>query len=163
MTTENSPSHDAFDLDALCALAERLQQHQSLRHDPHQAMPAELTDVVLAAFLARNLRQGGFAQLIFNAQGQYLGEMAQMLQNFNASNTLAFYEQAVRICLADKAGYQSFLASDYVEALAVKNPLHEVSLDYYESSPQFAQEAWPSLRQACAIAEQWLNIGNEVK
>ena len=157
MTTENSPSPDAFDLDALCALAERLQQQQSLRQSPHQAMPAELTDVVLAAFLARNLRQGGFAQLIFNAQGQYLGEMAQMLQNFKASNTLAFYEQAVRICLADKAGYQSFLASDYVGALAVKNPLHEVSLDYYESSPQFAQEAWPSLSKACAVATQWLN------
>ena len=121
------------------------------------AVTFSATDVVLAAFLARNLRQGGFAQLIFNAQGQYLGEMAKMLQNMNASNTLHFYEQAVRVCLADKAGYQSFLSSDYVGALAVKNPLHEVSMDYYESSPQFAQEAWPSLSKTCVTATQSLN------
>ena len=156
MTQENTGTEDAFDLDALCALAERLQQHQSAPGQ-QQAAPVEATDVVLAAFLARNLRQGGFAQLIFNAQGQYLGEMAKMLQNMNASNTLHFYEQAVRVCLADKAGYQSFLSSDYVGALAVKNPLHEVSMDYYESSPQFAQEAWPSLSKACVTATQWLN------
>ena len=42
-------------------------------------------------------------------------------------------------------------------ALAVKNPLHEVSMDYYESSPQFAQEAWPSLSKACVTATLWLN------
>ena len=155
MTQDISHLNEEFDLDALCALAERLQQHQSAE-GLQQAAPAEATDVVLAAFLARNLQRGGFAQLVFNAQGQYLGEMAQMLKNFNASNTLNFYEQAIRICRADKAGYQSFLSSDYVGALAVKNPLHEISLDYYESSPQFAQEAWPSLRKACAVAQHWL-------
>ncbi len=95
MTQENTGTEDAFDLDALCALAERLQQHQSASGQ-QQAVPVEATDVVLAAFLARNLRQGGFAQLIFNAQGQYLGEMAKMLQNMSASNTLHFYEQAPR-------------------------------------------------------------------
>ena len=85
-------------LESLCALAVKLQHGTaSTSHPPQQVM-----DVVLAAFVARNLINGGFAQLFFNAGGEYLAEMAQMFQNFNASNTLRFYEQAVRICLADK-------------------------------------------------------------
>ena len=71
MTAEHHPSEEPLGLEALCALAVKLQHGTaSTSHPPQQVM-----DVVLAAFVARNLTNGGFAQLFFNAGGEYLAEM----------------------------------------------------------------------------------------
>ena len=152
MTAEHHPYEEPLGLEALCALAVKLQHGTaSTSHPPQQVM-----DVVLAAFVARNLTNGGFVQLFFNAGGEYLAEMAQMFQNFNASNTLRFYEQTVRICLADKKAYQDFLAGDFVSASPFKNALHEVSLGYFAAATHFEDEAQPLLGQACTVAARWL-------
>ena len=139
-------------LESLCALAVKLQQGIANTSRP----PQQVMDVVLAAFVARNLPRGGFAQLFFNARGEYLAEIAQMFQKFNASNTLRFYEKAVRICLADKKAYQVFLAGDFVSASPFKNALHEVSLDYFAAATHFEDEAQPLLGLACTGAARWL-------
>ena len=152
MTAENHPPKEPMSLESLCALAVKLQQGIANTSRP----PQQVMDVVLAAFVARNLPRGGFAQLFFNARGEYLAEIAQMFQKFNASNTLRFYEKAVRICLADKKAYQVFLAGDFVSASPFKNALHEVSLDYFAAATHFEDEAQPLLGQACTVAARWL-------
>lgn len=156
MTAENSLPEDAVPHEELLDLGARLQQAVKTRVDPRQPVAQAVTDVMLAAFVARNLHQGGFAQLFFNAQGGYLREMADMMQNVNASNTLNLYERAVRVCLADKSGYQCFLASDFVSDSALKSALHEVSLDYFASGLQFELEAAAQLRLVCQQARIWL-------
>ena len=161
MTAENSLSEDAVSHEELLDLGTRLQQALKNRADTQQPAAQVVTDVMLAAFVARNLHQGGFAQLFFNAQGGYLREMADMLQNVNARNTLNLYERAVRVCLADKPGYQSFLASDFVSDSTLKNALHEVSLDYFASGLKFEDEAAAQLRTACRQARQWLISADE--
>ena len=161
MTAENSLPEDAAPHEELLDLGARLQQALKSRADSQQPVAQAVTDVMLAAFVARNLHQGGFAQLLFNAQGGYLREMAEMLRNVNASNTLNLYERAVRVCLADKLGYQSFLASDFVSDSTLKNALHEVSLDYFASGLKFEDEAAAPLRTACLQARQWLISAEE--
>ena len=152
MTAENHSPEEPMSLESLCALAVKLQQGTAKTSRP----PQQVMDVVLAAFVAHNLPRGGFAQLFFNARGAHLAEIAQMLQNFKASNTLHFYEEAVRVCLADKQAYQDFLGGDFVSASPFKNALHEVSLGYFATATSFADEAQPLLGQACAVAERWL-------
>ena len=161
VTAKNSLSEDAVSHEELLDLGARLQQALKNRADSQQPVAQAVTDVMLAAFVARNLHHGGFAQLFFNAQGGYLREMADMLQNVNARNTLNLYERAVRVCLADKLGYQSFLASDFVSDSTLKNALHEVSLDYFASGLKFEDEAAAQLRTACRQARQWLISADE--
>lgn len=157
MTAEKTVPQEAAAWDGLWRLSAQLQQEipraQALQRD----VPQAVREVVLANFLAHHVRQGGFAQLFFNAQGKHLAEMAKMLQNVNAVNTLHFYERAVRVCLADKPAYQQFLASDFVSESALKNALHAVSLDYFASAPRFEAEAITGLQAAGQSAQQWLD------
>ena len=151
-----STDKQAFTLETLTGLSEQLQQARQNAASADEAMPPQVMNVMLAAFVAYHLHKGGFAQLLFNAQGAYLAQIAQMLQNINARNTLHFYESAVRICLNDKSGYQDFLAGDFVSPGAFKNALHEVSLDYFASAPHFMDEAQPLLMEICSVARDWL-------
>lgn len=155
MTGATNAQQPAVNLQMLEALSAELGNR--LQQVPQSPAPQEVTDVMLAAYLAHNLTRGGFAQLFYNAGGQYLAEMAQMLQKFKTSNTLTHYENAVRVCLADQAAYQEFLASDFVTGSAFKNALHEVSLDYFRSSPAFLDEAGAELNDAIVRAKEWLS------
>ncbi len=105
-----------------------------------QQNPSRLS-LLLAARFEYDVRKGGFAQLIYNMNGNCLGAIEDMLIRSNASVAHAHYVQAIHVCLSDKAEYQRFLVSGYTEPNGIKDALHEVSVDYFSKEQPFALEA----------------------
>jgi hypothetical protein len=104
--------------------------------------------LLLAVRFEHDVRQGGFAQLFYNLNGAYLGEMEDMLLEANASVAHDHYARAAQVCLANKAEYARFMASNYTDANAVKDALHEVTLAYHAQRVPFATEAAALLQRA---------------
>lgn len=97
--------------------------------------------LLLAVRFEHDVRQGGFAQLFYNLNGAYLGEMEDMLLQANAPIAHTHYLRAARACLANKPEYARFLASNYTDANPLKDALHEVTLAYFAQGVPFATEA----------------------
>jgi hypothetical protein len=105
---------------------------------------------VLAARFDYDVTKGGFAQFLYNMQGELLGEVEDMLIGANAVVAHAAYIRAIETCLADKAEYQRFLASTYSEENRIKNALHMVTLAYFAKKIPFTVEAHAYLMKALA-------------
>ena len=118
--------------------------------------PGNVHFVALADFFRYNVHKGGFAQLIFNLQGEYLEEMEQMLLHAPAPVAHTFYLKAVETCLGDEEGYRAFVAGDYVSANRVKDALHAVTLEYYEKRKKFVEEVGPFVERTRYDVENWL-------
>ncbi len=78
-----------------------------------QKQPAKLL-LLLAARFEYDVRQGGFAQLLYNMNGNFLAEIEDMLLAASAPVARDYYLRAVRACLDKKPDYQRFLASDFL-------------------------------------------------
>lgn len=120
------------------------------------ALPPEITAVLLARFFDYHVTQGGFAQLLYNARGAYLQEMEDMLLNANAVVAREHYVQAIQLCLQQQETYAAFLANDYREENTLKNGLHGISLAYFRTGPGFTEEYSGYIQQATAVTEAWL-------
>lgn len=112
------------------------------------ALEPNRRNLALAARFDHDVRKGGFAQFLYNMQGELLGEVEDMLIGANAVVAHEAYVQAVETCLADKAEYQRFLASRYIEENRIKNALHTVTLAYFAKKTPFAVEAHAYLVKA---------------
>lgn len=147
--------------ESLVATTEKLQALTHLIQDTMQAQaggdrpPARVFAVYLASFFQSNLDQGGFAQLLYNARGENLAEMNDMLYLASATHALESYLQAVSLCLDDLEGYQAFLASDFVSPSDVKNGLHLVSIEYFQKNSSFLAEAAAFVDQSEPIVRAW--------
>lgn len=95
----------------------------------------------LAGQFDYNVRKGGFSQLLYNMQGNYLSEMESMLIEANAVIAKEFYVQAISACLADKVEYQHFLASNYLAPNKLKDNLNNISLAYFSKNTPLIQES----------------------
>ena len=96
---------------------------------------------LLAVKFNYDVNQGGFAQLLYNLKGKFLADVENMLIGAKAAVAHDYYVVAVRICLKDKAGYFRFLASDYLEANAVKHALQLLSFAYLQRRVDFIEVA----------------------
>src|SRR4051794_37668003 len=96
---------------------------------------------LLAVKFNYDVKQGGFAQLLYNLRGEFLADVEDMLIAANAAVAHDYYVRAVTVCLESKADYFRFLASDYAEANAVKHALQLLSVEYLQRRIDFAQEA----------------------
>jgi hypothetical protein len=103
------------------------------------AMEAPLPHLLAAKF-NYDVTQGGFSQLFFNLQGQYLSETEDMLIAAEAHVAHTFFVRAVEVCLANREEYQRFLASDYLSNNDVKDKLHGVTIEYFNSGTDFSDE-----------------------
>lgn len=99
-----------------------------------------LRNIYLAGYFDYNVKQGGFAQLLFNLKGENLEDVESMLKEVNAITALEFYKKALQKCLQNVTEYQRFLSSNYVEANDTKDSLHLISLDYFKNSIEFSDE-----------------------
>ena len=99
------------------------------------------TDAALARYFRDQVENGGFAQLLFNLQGEYLAEIGELLDRAGASVAALHYEQAIVACLADETAYQAFLASDFVSDNPLKSMLQRCSIDYFAAGVPFDREA----------------------
>ncbi len=95
----------------------------------------------LAARFEYEVRQGGFAQLLYNMQGNWLAELEDMLIAASATVAQEYYVRAIQACLSNKPEYRRFLASNFTDANSVKDALHIVSIEYFAQKAPFAIEA----------------------
>lgn len=127
------------------ALEQRLSElrAEARRSDLAQVQTADLRrfHLLLAARFEYDVRQGGFAQLFYNMQGDFLADMEDMLIAADAPVAHEYYVRAVRACLKDKANYTRFLESNYTDENEVKTALQLLSLEYMSKQTPFAAEA----------------------
>ena len=88
------------------------------------------------------VRQGGFAQLLFNMRGENLAAMEDMLIAVGAPRAQDFYVRAIREALADRDAYRELL-SDWHSAAAVnlRSSLQLLSVEYLTGGPSLEREA----------------------
>lgn len=96
---------------------------------------------LLAVKFNYDVKQGGFAQLLYNLRGEFLAEVEDMLIAANAAVAHDHWVRAATICLEDKPAYFRFLASEYAEANGVKHALQLLSVEYLQRRADFADEA----------------------
>jgi hypothetical protein len=96
---------------------------------------------LLAVKFNYDVKQGGFAQLLYNMQGNLLAEKEDMLIAANAAVAQDYYVRAVTICLENKEEYFRFLSSNYTDTNNVKHSLQLLSVEYLQKRIDFADEA----------------------
>jgi len=96
---------------------------------------------LLAVKFNYDVKQGGFAQLLYNLQGEYLAEVEDMLITANATVAQDYYLRAVTTCLENKDEYFRFLSSNYTDANDVKHSLQMLSVEYLQQRIDFTNEA----------------------
>jgi len=95
---------------------------------------------LLAVKFNYDVKQGGFAQFIYNLQGEFLADVENMLIAANAAVAHDYYVRAVTVCLESKADYFRFLTSNFTEANGVKHALQLLSVEYLQKQIDFAKE-----------------------
>jgi hypothetical protein len=88
---------------------------------------------------------GGFAQLLFNARGQGLAEIEDLLIAVGAPRAQDFYVRAIRLVLADRDAYRAFLDDwDDPAAAGLRGELQLLGVEYLTGSPGLDEEtaAW---------------------
>lgn len=102
--------------------------------------PAALPFLLAVKFNC-DIKQGGFAQLLYNLRGEFLANVEDILIAANAAVAHDYWVRAVTTCLEDKPAYFRFLASDFAAANAVKHALQLLSVEYLQRRADFADEA----------------------
>jgi hypothetical protein len=103
--------------------------------------PSKALPYLLAVKFNYDVKQGGFSQLLYNMQGNFLAEIEDMLIAANAIVAQDYYVRAVTICLENKEEYFRFLSSNYTNANDVKHSLQLLSVEYLQKRIDFANEA----------------------
>lgn len=146
---------DATQFDELYKMAEAIRAAVQARGG--ERPPPAVYSISLAKYFDYNLSKGGFAQLLYNLQGQHLDEIEQMLMDADAAVALDYYGRALRECLNDSDGYQAFLAGDYVSDSALKDALHLLSFEYFNRGVEFSSEVQDFVQRSRAAVEAWLD------
>lgn len=96
---------------------------------------------LLAIKFNYDVKQGGFAQLLYNMQGNYLADIEDMLLDAKATVAHEYYVRAITMCLESEEDYDRFLASAYTEANELKHRLQRLSIEYLLRGKDFVDEA----------------------
>lgn len=128
--------------EALTALAESAAR---LGQDTPAEIRALARTVALARYFDHNVTRGGFAQLIYNLEGELLREVEAMLTAVGAPAAQEYYVRAIGVCLQDLEAYQRFLSSPFPTETTTKDALHRASLDYFAQGVEFPTEITPWL------------------
>ena len=67
---------------------------------------------LLAVKFNYDVKQGGFAQLLYNLRGEFLADVEDVLIAAGAAVAHDFWVRAVTLCLEDKPAYCRFLTSE---------------------------------------------------
>lgn len=130
---------------------------ETLQHaDSSERPPPRVFMVYLASFFQSNVDQGGFAQLFYNAKGENLAEIDDMLATAGASVAHQSYQQAVELCLDSLESYQEFLRSDFLSQSDLKNALHAVSIEYFRQGSSFLAEAADFIEASREPVDAWV-------
>lgn len=144
---------DSFTSEDLEKLASQIQATSQERGE--QRPPGPVLSVSLAQYFSYNIAKGGFAQLLYNLRGQYLAEIEQMLIDAPAPVAHSYYVKAIRECLAEKEVYKVFLKNDFVEPSSIKDSLHSISINYFNTNVEFLSEIQEFVLRSQRIVREW--------
>jgi Domain of unknown function (DUF4375) len=113
-----------------------------------------MTDEVVALlrldFVRYNVKKGGFAQLFYNTDDEFLPTYGQAIQDAEAHGFLDFYTRAMGIKNDDPEAYLEFKESHYLEDTEVKDRFLTLTFEYYGSDcdleneiADYLSKAWP--------------------
>jgi hypothetical protein len=125
--------------------------------DPkHERPVGDVGNVPLLHFFGYNVNNGGFAQLIFNAQGQYMQEIDDMLLTSGALISHQYYVRAIRECLFDRGNFDEFMNSDFVSPNVLKDRLHLLTIEYFRAGGDLMKEASNYFIKIQPKVESWI-------
>ncbi|CAH0992470.1 hypothetical protein SIN8267_02595 [Sinobacterium norvegicum] len=124
----------------------KLQQH--CQHNRDTGLTAAVIEDIdnaenqyaLLSIFSSDVNAGGFAQFVYNANGIYIGEVFEILEKIEATETAIFLDRAINLCLDEEKLYQKFLAADFADSY-FKKKLDKISEDYRKAEQSFEQEA----------------------
>ena len=93
---------------------------------------------LLSVFYA-DVTAGGFEQFIYNANGVYLPEVAEVLDAVNASHATEFLDAGMQHCIDESEAYQSFLVSDFSDC-AFKAAIRDITDRYTDTGISLIEE-----------------------
>jgi hypothetical protein len=92
----------------------------------------------IAVFFS-DVSKGGFEQFVYNANGIYLPEVAEVLEAVSASHAVACIDQVIQLCIDDNDAYKTFLAGDFNHC-AFKQKLSALT-EIYREGDDLTEEA----------------------
>ena len=94
----------------------------------------------LLAIFYYDIKQGGFAQFVYNANGIYLPEMAEVLSAVKADQSNAFLDQVMNLCIDKNDQYLQFLSGDFEDS-PFKSELQQITQAYVDAGSPVEVEA----------------------
>ena len=94
----------------------------------------------LLAIFYYDIQHGGFAQFVYNANGVYLPEMADVLSSVKADQSNIFLDQVINLCIDKNDQYQAFLTSDFEDS-SFKSELQKITQAYFDTGSTLEVEA----------------------
>lgn len=98
-----------------------------------------LYTIVLAADFDYQVKNGGFAQLIFNLGRDRLEHCHVMLTTVNAPVALSFYVRAIKLCVENPADFDQLIA-DFSVPTGLGQDLTSLSVEYLRGAAGFDTE-----------------------
>ncbi|MGF6882621.1 hypothetical protein ABIA39_001563 [Nocardia sp. GAS34] len=98
-----------------------------------------LYTIVLAADFDYQVKNGGFAQLIFNLGRDRLEHCHVMLTTVNAPVALSFYVRAIKLCVENPADFDQLMADFSVPTVLGQN-LISLTVEYLRGANSFDAE-----------------------
>lgn len=95
--------------------------------------------LTLTAVFYYDVSEGGFERFIYNANGVYLPEVAEVLDLLNASNAVKYLDQAIQLCIDSQSDYQAFLQGDFSDS-EFKSALNAITQAYRDSEQSLIVE-----------------------
>lgn len=72
--------------------------------------------LTLIAVFYSDIVTGGFARFVYNANGIYLPEVAEVLEQLKASAAVKALDEVMQFCIDANEDYQAFLSGDFSES-----------------------------------------------
>jgi len=107
----------------------------------------------LLAIFQYDMQEGGFPQFVYNANGVYLPEMADVLRHVGASQTNAYLDKVISLCVDKNEDYQEFLVGAF-EDTPFKAELQALSQQYSDSEHSLQSEAGEKIAKLIKRAER---------
>lgn len=104
--------------------------------------------ILWAEFFRYQVAQGGFAQLVFNADAGGMRNVEQMLEVTGAAIASRYFGQALDVCRASPQELNDFRSADFVSESGLKDSLHRISLAYFREGIDFEQQVAPYVSAA---------------
>ncbi|NRB41254.1 MAG: hypothetical protein HRU20_22740 [Pseudomonadales bacterium] len=104
------------------------------------------SQTTLLAVFYYDVAIGGFERFVYNANGVYLPEVAEVLDKLNAGNATKFLDQVLQYCIDNADAYQDFLQGDFSDS-DFKLALTTISSTYTESGMSLIDEIPDTLKK----------------